>query len=249
MKVDIVTLFPEFFESAFSFGPIKKCIDNGTLKLEIHNLRDFADSPKEVDDYQYGGGSGMVLKIEPLVRALNKLKDKNSISVLFEASGKTLTQAMVNEFSRKEHFILFCGRYKGVDERFKNYIDMEISIGDYVLSGGEPACFVFVDSISRLLPDALGHFDSAEGDSFFSGILGYPVYTRPREFEGYCVPEILISGNHAEIERFRKKEALKKTLLKRPELLNKIKLNKEELSLLHELKKEVKNDLSESEGD
>lgn len=242
MRIDIVTLFPEFFESAFSFGPVKRCIENKTLEIGIHNLRDFADSPKEVDDYQYGGGSGMVLKIEPLVRALRKLKREDSISILFEASGETLTQKIVNEFSKGKHLILFCGRYKGVDERFKKYIDREISIGDYVLSGGEPACFVFVDALSRLLPDALGDFDSAEGDSFFSGILGYPVYTRPREFEGHRVPEILLSGNHAEIEKFRKKEALKKTLFKRPDLLGKVELKEEEILLLEEIKREAENE-------
>lgn len=239
MKIDIVTLFPEFFEAAFSFGPIKRCIENRTLEINFHNLRDFADSPKEVDDYQYGGGSGMVLKIEPLVRVLRKLKKENSISILFEASGITLTQKIINELSKKEHLILFCGRYKGVDERFKNYIDMEISIGDYVLSGGEPACFVFVDAISRLMPNALSHTDSLEGDSFFWGILGYPVYTRPREFEGYKVPEVLISGNHKEIERFRKREAIKKTFLIRPDLLKN--LNEEEIKILEEIKKEVEN--------
>jgi tRNA (guanine37-N1)-methyltransferase len=242
MKIDIVTLFPEFFEVAFSFGPIKRCIELKNFEINIHNLRDFADGPKEVDDYQYGGGAGMVLKIEPLVRSLRKLKKENSMVILFEASGIRLNQKIVNELSKKEHLILYCGRYKGVDERFKNYIDMEISIGDYVLSGGEGACFVFIDAISRLLPGALSDFDSAEGDSFFSGILGYPVYTRPREFEGYKVPDVLLSGNHKEIERFRKKEALKKTLLRRPDLLEN--LNEEEIKILEEIKKEVESGAS-----
>jgi len=238
MNIYVITLFPEFFDEIKKFGPIKRAILAGSLNLSAIDLRKFAPGPKEVDDRPFGGGGGMVLRVDVIVNALRSIEEK-SYKILLDARGRILNQKIVHEFSGKESITIICGRYKGVDERVRFYVDEEISIGDYVLSGGEPAAYVLIDAIARLLPGAMGDKDSRVEDSFEKGILGYPVYTRPREFEGKRVPEVLISGNHTEIRKFLKKEALKETLLKRKELLKTANLTEEEISLLKELEKEL----------
>lgn len=243
MKVHIITLFPEFFTFPLKVGPMAKAIEVGSLKVELIDIRKYADSPKEVDDYPYGGRAGMVLKPEPVVRAIESVKTDKSTVILMSAQGKTLTHKLVKELTSLKHMIIVCGRYKGIDERIMNWVDFEISIGDYVLSGGEPAALVILDAVSRWLPGALGDRDSAETDSFETGILDAPVYTRPRVFRGLKVPEILLSGNHQAIRRWERKEALKRTLLKRPDLLNRADLSDEDKRLLEEIKKELKESL------
>ncbi len=237
MRIDILTLFPEYFSPMIRMGPVRAAMEAGSLELYVHNLAHFADHPKQVDDLPYGGGAGMVLRPEPVARALQALPE--GWVVYLSAQGVPLCQTRVEMLARKPHLILLAGRYKGLDERvIQRYVHLEISIGDYVLSGGEPAALVLVDAVARLLPGALGDQASSETDSFQWGILGPPEYTRPLEFEGMRVPEILRSGNHAAIARWRRKEALRKTLLRRPELLRKIPLSREDRQLLDELLRE-----------
>ncbi len=238
LEIDIITLFPEFFDIPLKFGPIRRAMEAGSLEVKLLNLREFADSPKEVDDYPFGGGSGMILKPEPVKRAIDSIKREEGKVILMSPQGVTFNQELANQLAQEKQLIFICGRYKGVDERIMKYVDMEISIGDYVLSGGEPAALVILDAVSRLLPGALGSEDSAETDSFQWGILDAPYYTRPRVFDGQEVPKVLLSGNHAEIMRWRRKEALRRTFKKRPDLLKKAKLTEEDLRLLEEIKKE-----------
>ena len=233
--VDIITIFPEYFAPALEVGPLKRAVQNNLITIRFQNLRELADSPKEIDDYPYGGGSGMVLKPEPVKRALERAGYKDGFVILFSPQGKVLTQSLAHELVGKRHLILICGRYKGVDERVMKYVDLELSIGDYVLSGGEPAALVLLDVLVRLIPGALGDMDSAATDSFESGILDAPYFTRPKVFEGEPVPEVLLSGDHAAIRRWRRKEALRRTLKKRPDLLEKADLSDEDLELLNEI--------------
>lgn len=239
LRIDIITLFPEFFEFPLKIGPLRRAIEKGVLKINLLNLRKFADSPKEVDDYPFGGGSGMVLKVEPIKRAIDSVKTEKSKVILFSPQGVTFNQELAHKLKEEEHLILICGRYKDVDDRVRHFIDLEISIGDYVLSGGEPAALVILDAVSRLLPGALGDEDSRVSDSFEEGILDAPYFTRPREFEGLKVPDVLLSGDHEKIRKWRLKEALKRTLIKRPDLLKKAKLSEEAKQLLDEIKKEL----------
>lgn len=239
MNIYCITLFPDFFEKIKEFGPIKRAILSGSLKLKAIDLRKFVEGPKEVDDRPYGGGGGMVIRIDVAVRALRSIKEY-TYKILLDPRGKVLNQKIVHDLSKKESITIVCGRYKGIDERIRDYIDDEISIGDYVISGGEPAAYVLIDAISRLLPGSMGDKNSREEDSFEKGILGYPVYTKPREFEGKKVPEVLVSGNHEEIRRYFKKEALRETLLKRKDLIEKANLEEEDKILLKEIEKELK---------
>ncbi|MEN3046597.1 MAG: tRNA (guanosine(37)-N1)-methyltransferase TrmD [Candidatus Hydrothermales bacterium] len=239
MNIYVITLFPDFFEKIKEFGPIKRAILSDSLKLRAIDLRKFAEGPKEVDDKPYGGGGGMVIRVDVVVRALRSIKE-NTYKILLDARGKLLNQKLVYDLLKNESIVLICGRYKGIDERIRSYVDAEISIGDYVLSGGEPAAYVIIDAISRLLPGSMGDISSREEDSFEKGILGYPVYTRPFEFEGKKVPEILLSGNHTKIKRYLKKESLKETILKRRDLLDKVELSEEDKLLLKEIENELK---------
>lgn len=207
-------------------------------------MRDFTeDKHKTVDDYPYGGGSGMVMKPEPIFRAVRSLKREDSEVILLSPSGDLFNQKIAEELSKKNHLILICGRYEGVDERVKSIITKEISIGDYVLTGGEIPAMVIVDAVVRLVPGVLGDPDSLREESFQWGILEYPQYTHPRDFEGMKVPDILLSGNHEKIRRWRRKEALRKTFLKRPDLLEKTNLTQEDLELLEEIKKELREEV------
>ncbi|HOO58998.1 MAG TPA: tRNA (guanosine(37)-N1)-methyltransferase TrmD, partial [Candidatus Mcinerneyibacteriales bacterium] len=220
MIVDILTLFPEMFTSPFEESILKRAREKGYLSLDVHNIRDYAQDRHQVtDDYPYGGGAGMVMKAEPLVSAIESL-NKGHHRILLTPRGKPLTQETVRRLSGLEKLMLVCGRYEGVDERVTELaIDEEISLGDFVLSGGELAAMALVDAVVRLIPGVLGNEDSAAEESFSEGLLEYPQYTRPAEFRGRAVPEVLLSGDHARIAAWRKEEALKKTLRVRPDLV------------------------------
>ncbi|ACI18596.1 tRNA (guanosine(37)-N1)-methyltransferase TrmD [Dictyoglomus thermophilum] len=244
LRIDIITIFPEMFRGPFDVSILKKAQDRGFVEIKVHNLRDFTeDKHRTVDDYPYGGGSGMVMKPEPIFKAVKTLRKEKSEVILLSPSGDLFNQKIAEELSKKDHLILICGRYEGVDERVKKIITREISIGDYVLTGGEIPAMVLVDAIVRLIPGVLGDPNSLKEESFQWGILEYPQYTHPREFEGMEVPEILLSGNHKEIRRWRRKEALRKTFLKRPDLLEKVELTQEDLELLEEIKKELREEV------
>ena len=230
MKIDVLTIFPEFFGQVFDFGIIRRARLANIVEINLHDIREFAtDKHKMVDDRPFGGGDGMVLKAEPIFLAVESLlgtSDKNVYPkgakvVLLSPQGRPFQQSVASELSEQiEHLVLICGRYEGVDERVnETLVNEEISIGDYVLSGGEPAAVVVVDSIIRLLPEALGSETSAGNDSFSNGLLDCPHYTRPAEFRGMKVPDVLLNGNHAEIEKWRREMALEKTRSVRRDLL------------------------------
>lgn len=230
MKIDVLTIFPEFFDAVFDFGIIRRARASEIVEINVHDIRRFAtDKHKMVDDRPFGGGDGMVLKPEPIFAAIENLvgtcerdeyPQKTQV-VLLSPQGKQFKQQLAKSFADEaKHIVLICGRYEGVDERVNDVlVTDEISIGDYVLSGGEPAAVVVVDSIVRLLPNALGSETSAENESFSDGLLDCPVYTRPAEFRGMNVPAVLLNGNHAEIEKWRHEKALEKTKLNRKDLL------------------------------
>ncbi len=229
MKIDVLTIFPEFFGEVFDFGIIRRAKLADIVKIDVHDIRVFAtDKHRMVDDRPFGGGDGMILKPEPIFAAVEKLLGTrkreeypaDSKVVLLSPQGRVFDQAAAKEFaSDADHLVLICGRYEGVDERVNEaLVTDEISIGDYVLSGGEPAAVVVVDAIVRLLPNALGSETSAENDSFSEGILDCPYYTRPADFEGMKVPDVLLNGNHSEIEKWRKEKAVEKTKLNRKDL-------------------------------
>jgi len=221
LKFTILTIFPDFFTSPLKYGVVGRAIKSGLIEVEIYNLRDFTkDLHRSVDDRPFGGGAGMIMKIESIYEALTGLKKNHSYSILLSAGGKLFDQKRALELSKKKHLILICGRYEGVDERVaENLVDEELSVGNYVLSGGEPAALVILDSVSRLIPGVLGKEEALREESFSSGLLEYPQYTRPRDFKGFSVPEVLFSGDHGKIEEWRRKKALEKTLKNRPELI------------------------------
>lgn len=230
LKIDILTIFPEFFREVFDFGIIRRAQLANIVEIKTHDLRDFTtDKHRMVDDRPFGGGDGMVLKCEPIFAAIENLTGTNERAkysqstrvILLSPQGRVFKQAAAQKFAdESKHLILICGRYEGVDERVNEaLVTDEISIGDYVLSGGEPAAIILTDAITRLLPDALGSNTSAANDSFSDGLLDCPHYTRPAEFQGRRVPEVLLQGNHAEIEKWRKGKALEKTQKNRIDLL------------------------------
>lgn len=237
MRFDIVTLFPEMME-ALAVGVIGRASKQALIKLQLWNPRDYTqDNHKTVDDRPYGGGPGMVMKIAPLQAAIEDAKKANpSARVIYlSPQGEPLTQKMARQLSTAEGLILLCGRYEGIDERLlEKQVDLEISIGDYVLSGGELPAMVLIDSVSRLIPGVLGHADSAEQDSFVNGLLDCPHYTRPEVLDGKKVPEVLLSGNHAEIERWRLQQALIRTRERRPDLYNNRELTDLEQNLVEQ---------------
>ncbi|MCD6319036.1 tRNA (guanosine(37)-N1)-methyltransferase TrmD [Candidatus Aerophobetes bacterium] len=244
MRVDIVTLFPSMFVGPFGESIIKRAQEKGILRINLHNLRCFAfDRYHSVDDAPFGGGVGMVMKIEIIYRALKQIKEKIKGTVkvvLLSPQGRKFTQDMAKKLAQVENLILLCGHYEGVDERVREYlIDEEISIGDYVLSGGELPAMVVVDAVTRMLPGVLGSEDSVKEDSFYQGLLDYPQYTRPADFMGWKVPAVLLSGNHQEIKRWRRKKMLEKTLKKRPDLLKEANLTPEDKEWLREIKTQL----------
>jgi tRNA (guanine37-N1)-methyltransferase len=242
MRFDILTLFPNMFSSPLRESILGKAIEKGLIHIRTINIRDFtSDKHQVVDDTPYGGGQGMVMKVEPIARAIEWVKSQNpsAWTVYLTPQGKKFNQDIARTLSSRPYLILLCGRYEGVDERVRElFVDEEISIGDYILTGGELAAMVLIDVVSRLLPGVLGSDRSAEEDSFFNSLLEYPQYTRPSNFRGSSVPEVLLSGNHSAISLWRRKEALKRTSLRRPELLAKANLSNEDRKLLGEIHKD-----------
>ena len=224
MRIDIITVFPRIFASPLAESMLKKVVERGTVEIFLHDLREFAhDKHRTVDDSPYGGGAGMVLKPEPVFECVEKLSSERTYDdvILLAADGDTYNQSTANELSTKNNLILICGHYKGVDERVREgIVTREISIGDYVLTGGEIPALVILDSLVRLLPGSLGDSESALNDSFQDGLLGSPQYTRPAEYRGMKVPEVLLSGDHEEVRKWREEMSLKRTARRRPDLLD-----------------------------
>jgi tRNA (guanine-N(1)-)-methyltransferase len=219
MKISILTLFPEMFENFVSSSIIKRAIDSKLVDIEIVNIRDFSHlNNKQVDDTPYGGGAGMVMRADIVLKAIESVKDDDSLIILMSPGGKTFNQNISYELSKNKHLIFVCGHYEGIDDRILKYIDMELSIGDFILTGGEIPAMAMSDSIIRLIPGVIRQ-ESSENESFNNCLLDYPVYTRPSKFNGDEVPSVLLSGNHAKIAEWRKNEALKRTKEKRPDLL------------------------------
>src|SRR5439155_6650833 len=220
MRVDVLTIFPGIFESPLRESLLRKAIETGLLDVRVHDLRDHAEDRREVDDYSFGGGPGMVLKPEPIFAAVRSLGDGDKRCILLSPAGRRLDQALAREISKEPWIVLICGRYEGVDERVVEGLPAEeISIGDYVLSGGELPALVLLEAASRLVPGVVGSEASLARESFEEGLLDHPHYTRPREFRGMQVPEVLVSGDHAAVERWRREAARAKTERNRPDLL------------------------------
>jgi tRNA (guanine37-N1)-methyltransferase len=244
MKFDIVTIFPQMIDAGVAEGVVSRGIASGLIDLQVHDLREFtADRHRSVDDMPYGGGPGMVMKPEPLVRAIATVRATRGTPdavIVTSPQGRTFTQREAERLATLGHVALLCGRYEGLDERVLTLVGAEeLSIGDYVVSGGELAALVIVDAVSRLVPGVVGDEQSVAEDSFSRGLLDYPHYTRPAEFGGMRVPDVLLSGHHAEVRRWRKKEALARTLARRPELLEQASLDDEERAMLDELRQEL----------
>ncbi len=242
MKIDLVTIFPGILEGPFKESMIKRAIDQGFVEVNLVDLREYTnDRHRQVDDYPYGGGRGMVLKPEPLFRAIEDLKEKSETHpwvILLTPQGRVFNQKTALELAQKEHVILVCGRYEGVDERVRTeLIDQEISIGDYVLTGGELPAAILVDAVVRLLPGFLTE-EAAENESFTESLLEHPHYTRPAEYRGMEVPEVLLSGDHAAIERWRREQSIKRTYRRRPELLENADLDSTDQACLEKIKEE-----------
>lgn len=243
MRIDILSLFPQIFKEPFNTGIFQRAVANGLVEVNIYNVRDYThDKHHIVDDYPYSGGAGMVMKPEPIFEAVEQIKQEAATKeeeltiILLTPQGRPFCQAIAQELSRYRHLILICGHYEGIDERVHQHLATdEISIGDYVLSGGEPAALVVVDAVVRLLPGVLGSEDSLKNDSHTDGLLEYPQYTRPALFREWPVPDVLLSGNHAQIAKWRRQQAIIRTLKRRPELLDKAKLNSEERQLVSRL--------------
>jgi tRNA (guanine37-N1)-methyltransferase len=243
MKFDIVTIFPRMVEAGLAEGVISRGVERGLLDIKVHDLREYTiDRHRSVDDVPYGGGPGMVMKPEPLARAVEDIRARRGnpdTVVLLSPQGRRFTQAEAARMSGLRHVALLCGRYEGIDERVRTLVATEeLSIGDYVLSGGELPALVIVDVISRLVPGVVGDARSVEEDSFSRGLLDYPHYTRPSEFSGKKVPDVLMSGHHEQVRRWRKRTAIQRTLERRPELLDMAALDDEERALLDEIRKE-----------
>lgn len=242
MKFDILTLFPAMFEGPLTESILKRARERGLIDVELHNIRDYAvDRHRITDDAPYGGGAGMVMKPEPLGACIEAAKRNNpdALVLLTSPCGVPFTNAMASDLAAAQGLIIICGRYEGVDDRISRlYVDREVSIGDYVMTGGELAAMIIVDAVSRFVPGVLGTASSAYTDSFSGGLLEYPQYTRPPEFRGLKVPDILLSGNHVDIERWRRREALRRTLQRRPELLAGLQLSDADRALLRELEEE-----------
>jgi tRNA (guanine37-N1)-methyltransferase len=246
MRFDIVTIFPRMIEGGLSEGIISRGIASGLLDVRVHDLRDFTtDRHRSVDDVPYGGGPGMVMKTEPLMRAvahIDATRGKPAAVVLLSPQGRTFTQGEAARLAGLGHVALLCGRYEGMDERVRELVATEeLSIGDYVVSGGELPALVVIDAISRLVPGVVGDEQSVAEDSFSGGVLDHPHYTRPAEIAGRRVPDVLLSGHHAEVRRWRRKAALARTLERRPDMLATAALNDDDRVLLEEIKKETES--------
>jgi tRNA (guanine37-N1)-methyltransferase len=245
MRVDILTIFPEVIQAVTEHSILKRAQDKGELVLGVHNIRDFAhDSHRSTDDSPYGGGAGMVMKPEPAFEAAESVMasepGKKPYVILTTPQGRPLDQSIVRELAQREWLMIMCGHYEGIDERIREHlIDDEISIGDYILTGGELPALVILDAVTRLQPNVLGSDESVVEESFSEdGLLEYPHYTRPAEYRGWSVPEVLLSGHHGEIARWRRTESLRKTLNRRPDLLERAELTKKDQRVLAELKED-----------
>jgi tRNA (guanine37-N1)-methyltransferase len=239
VQIDVLTLFPEMFRGVFDSSVIGRAVEQGLVGISLHNFRDQAhDRHHTVDDYPYGGGAGMVLKPEPIFEAVEAIKGESDIPViLLNPAGRLFNQKIAEEFARYSRIIIICGRYEGVDQRVAEHLATdEISIGDYVLTGGEIAAMVIIDAVVRLLPGVLGSELSPREDSHVAGLLEYPQYTRPPSYRGWPVPEVLLSGNHAQIASWRREQSIRRTYQRRPELLDKVELSPEERRLVEKLR-------------
>lgn len=245
MRISILTIFPDFFGAPFAEGMIRLAREKGLLEAAVVGLRDHTeDTHRTTDDYPFGGGAGMIMKVEPVDRALAAIgvgerakRVAGTRVVVLTPQGRRFTQEAAIEYAGLEHIVLVCGRYKGVDERVTEHLaDEELSVGDFVLSGGEPAALCVVDAVARLLPGVVGTFDSVESDSFHSGVLDAPYYTRPAEYRGWSIPPVLLSGHHGEIGKWRREESLRRTLERRPELLETAELTVEDRRILERIR-------------
>ena len=244
MRIDVLTLFPRMFEGPMGESIIGKAQERGLVDLHISNFRDFSDNKHQnVDDYPYGGGAGMLLKVQPVYDNLQKIEEAspttNKRVILLDPAGKPFDQKMAEEFSEEEHLVFICGHYEGYDERIRSLVTDEVSLGDYVLTGGELGAMVMIDATVRLLPDVLGNNASAQTDSHSTGLLEHPQYTRPAMFNEMEVPAVLMNGNHQLIAQWQLKESLRRTYLRRPDMLEKISLTPEMKQLLNEIKREI----------
>ena len=242
MRFHVLTLFPKMFEGPFSEGVIKRGRDSGVIQINIHNIRDYThDHHRKVDDYPFGGGPGMLLKPEPLFKAVETLKHSDELEdslpiILLSPQGRKFTQKTAEKLAHCRELLLICGRYEGVDERVRTHLATEeISVGDYVLSGGELAAMVLIEAVSRMVPGVLGSINSSDDDSFTKGLLQHPQYTRPAQYREWTVPNVLLSGNHAEIDRWRRRESLRRTFQRRSDLLETLHLSFEDRCFIESL--------------
>ncbi len=243
MRFHVLTIFPGMFSGPLSESIISRALDSGLVEINLYDIRESAtDKHRTVDDYPYGGGHGMVMKPEPIFDSFRRVRDDASLNdtapvILLTPQGTPLTQPLVERLTGYDDIVLICGRYEGVDERVQeNIVTCEISVGDYVLSGGELAAMIVIDAVTRLIPGAVGSIESTQDDSFSTGLLQFPQYTRPQSYEGNEVPEILLSGNHGEIERWRRRESLRRTFDRRPDLLGDADLSAEDWDFIDSLK-------------
>ena len=243
MRIDVLTLFPRMFEGPLRESILGKAIEKELLAVYVHNFRDFSDNKhQQVDDYPYGGGAGMLLKAQPIHASLEAIRESSpatsKLVVLLDPAGKKFDQSLAEEFSEEEHLIFICGHYEGYDERIRSFVTDEVSLGDYVLTGGELGAMVMIDATVRLLPEVLGNDESAKTDSHSTGLLEHPQYTRPAEYLGMEVPEVLRNGNHKLIAEWQLKESLRRTYLRRPEMLEQLELTDEMEKMLQEISQE-----------
>jgi tRNA (guanine37-N1)-methyltransferase len=238
MRIDVVTLFPELFEAPLATSIIGRAVEREIVEFAIHDLREHGlGRHRSVDDYPYGGGAGMVMRPEPIFAAIEPLREHGATVILLDPAGERLSDRLARELAAEPRLALLCGRYEGIDERARGLADREVSIGDYVLTGGELPALVLIDAVVRLVPGVI-EAASHEGDSFADGLLEYPQYTRPETFRGASIPSVLTSGHHAEVERWRRREALRRTLERRPDLLASAPLDDADRAILDELRRE-----------
>lgn len=246
MQIDVLSLFPEMFDGPMTTSIIGKAQEKKVANIDVTNFRKFAvNKHGHVDDYPYGGGAGMLLRVDPINDALEEINSKHPDTkkrvILMDPAGETFTQRHAESFAQDDHLIFICGHYEGYDERIRSYVTDEISVGDYVLTGGELGAMIVIDATVRLLDNAVGNEDSITGDSFSTGLLEYPQYTRPPEYKGMKVPDVLMSGNHAKIADWKGKESLRRTYERRPDLLDNYPLSNQQKVWLNEIKAESKN--------
>lgn len=244
MKIDVLTLFPEFFKDFNQWSIVGRAHKESIVSIDYINIRDFSlDKHNKVDDYPYGGGPGMLMQPDPIIKSINSCRKEESMVIFLSPQGEVYNQSLANKLSKEKHLILLCGHYEGIDQRvIDSYVDMEISMGDFVMTGGEIPAMAIMDSIVRLLPGALGSKESYKEDSHYNGLLQHPQYTRPYDYEGAKVPDILLSGNHKAIDEWRFYKSVENTLNKRPDLFKKVKLDKDIIEIIKKIKSNVIKD-------